>query len=265
MRTGQDTAVRFPGFYLVHHNLPGKTVGTHQWPQHVFFIPLQGEIRINLADSTLAAGPGKIIYLPPRQVMRFESSKLAGDRLICMIDNSRWKAETNLKSEPSIFPAHQLAKEILFYLLLNPGLRSARSLVSTLVHVLAESLESAAHTTLLRVAHVDSKLSDPRIGKALQILRRDHATPLRIGTVAKEAGASVRTLSRLFLTHLGLSPKQALIHFRIEAAQELLLAGNSVTSSARACGYDSPAQFIAAFRRLTGQLPSEVIRFGRKQ
>src|SRR6266478_4633494 len=41
MRVGQDIAVRFPGLYLVHHNIPGKKVDWHDWAQN-FDLPLQG-------------------------------------------------------------------------------------------------------------------------------------------------------------------------------------------------------------------------------
>jgi len=58
MRRGHGIAVRFPGLYVVHHNLPGKIVEWRAWPQqHVLFIPLQGEITILLRSGSLVGGP----------------------------------------------------------------------------------------------------------------------------------------------------------------------------------------------------------------
>lgn len=75
MRRGQDIAVRFSGLYLVHHNIPGKTVEWRAWPQHMLFIPLQGEITILLRSGSLVSGPGKMIYLPPKTSLAFQSSE----------------------------------------------------------------------------------------------------------------------------------------------------------------------------------------------
>ncbi len=265
MRRGQDIAVRFPGLYLVHHNLPGQKVEWHAWPQHVLFIPLQGEITIMLRPGSLVGGPGKMIYVPPMTSLTFSSNEVMGERLVCMIDRSRWRAVTHLQSDPSICPAHQLCKELLFYLLLNPKTHCAKSMVSTFIEILAESLESVQQASLLEVTHLDSKVRDERVRKALLIFHRDHATPVRMTAVASESGLSLRNLNRLFLEQIGLSPKQVLTHYRIAAAKDQLLAGSTVTEAAFASGYESLGQFITMFRRLTGQLPSQVARLGQKQ
>lgn len=265
MRRGQDIAVRFPGLYLVHHNIPGKTVEWHVWPHHVLFIPLQGEITILLSSGSLVGGPGKMIYVPPKTSVAFQANEALGERLVCMVDHARWRAITHSQSGPTLCPAHQLCKEILFYLLLNPTTTCANSLVSTFIQVLVESLESAQQASLLEVTHLDGKVRDERVRKALLIIHRDHPTRVRMTTVAQEAGLSLRNLNRLFLEQVGLSPKQVLTHYRITTAKDLLLAGSTVTEAALASGYESLGQFISMFRRLTGQLPSQVLRLGRKQ
>jgi AraC-like DNA-binding protein len=266
MRLGQDIAVRFPGLYLVHHNIPGMKKDWHDWAhQHVLLIPLQGEITILLRSGSLVSGRGKMLYVPPKTSLNFQASETLGERLVCMIDHTHWRAVSSFESGPAMLPAHPLCKEQLFYLLLNPKTTSAEVLVSAFIQVLAESLESTRQTSLLEVAHLDAKVRDERVRKALTILVRDHRTRVRMAGVAQEAGLSLRNLSRLFLDQLGLSPKQVLTHYRIAAARDLLLTGSTVAEAAFATGYVSLAQFITIFRRLTGQLPSEVVRLGRKQ
>ena len=266
MRLGEDIAVRFPGLYLVHHNIPGMKVDWHDWAdQHLLFIPLQGEVTILLRSGSLVGGPGKMLYLPPKTSLKFQASETLGERLVCLIDDAHWRALTSLESGPAMSPAQQLCKEQLFYLLLNPKTKSAESVVSAFIQVLAESVESTQQTSLLEVTHLAAKVRDERVRKALTILLRDHRERVRMTAVAQEAGLSVRNLSRLFLDQAGLSPKQVLTQYRIAAARNLLLAGSTVAEAAFATGYESLAQFITTFRRLTGQLPSEVLRLGRKQ
>ncbi|MDH4081264.1 MAG: AraC family transcriptional regulator [Nitrospira sp.] len=265
MRRGQDIAVRFPGLYLVHQNIPGKTMEWHAWPQHVLFLPLQGTITILFPSGSLVAGPGKMIYVPPKTSMAFQSNEALGERLICMINHPRWRAVTHSKFNPTLCPAHQLGKEILFYLLLNPKAACAKSLVSTFIQVLSESLKSAQQASLLEVTHLDSMVRDERVRTALAILQRDHSRRVRMTAVAQEAGLGLRSLNRLFLEKVGHTPKQVLTHYRIAAARDLLFSGNTVTETAFATGYESLAQFITVFRRLTGQLPSQFARLGQKQ
>jgi AraC-like DNA-binding protein len=182
-----------------------------------------------------------------------------------MINHTRWRVVTHSQFGPTLCPAHQLCKEFLFYLLLNPKTKYAKSLVSTFIQILAESLKSPQQASLLEVIHLDAKVRDERVRKALLIFHRDHPTRVRMTAVAREAGLSLRNLNRLVREEAGLSPKQVLTHYRITAAKERLLAGSTVTEAAFASGYESLGQFITMFRRLTGQLPSQVARLGQKQ
>jgi AraC-like DNA-binding protein len=262
VKRGQDIAVTFPGLYLVHHNLPGKRVAVHHHPEHLVFFPLQGEIRVTLSDRTLTAGPGAVIYLPPRTDHAFDSSSQLGERLICLVPDRRWKRAAKPPGEPLVFPASQLAKELLFYLLLHPETRHAGSLIETFLQTLGESAE--AGTPLM--AHAESRVRDPRVRRVLDSFQSDLAEPLSIPEVAAKAGLSVRTLNRLFAVELGATPKQILNRYRISAATELLVSGRAnVTEAAFHVGYQSLAQFIRVFRQLTGQLPSEVARMGRSR
>jgi hypothetical protein len=79
MRRDQDIVVRFPGLYLVHHNIPGKKVDWHVWPlQHVLFVPLQATITILLPSGSLVGGPGKMIYVPPKTSLAFQANEALG-------------------------------------------------------------------------------------------------------------------------------------------------------------------------------------------
>jgi AraC-like DNA-binding protein len=206
-----------------------------------------------------------MIYVPPETPLSFQSSETTGERLICMIDHKRWRAATTVRSGATLCNAQPLCNEILFYLLLHPTSRCVRTLLSALVQVLAESIEAVEQPSLLEVTHLDGGVRDVRIRTVLEIFRKQLATPIRMRDAAHEAGLSVRNLSRLFLAEIGMSPKQVLTQYRIAAASERLLAGDSVTEAAFASGYESLAQFVMTFRRLTGQRPSEIARRGRKQ
>ena len=90
MQRGKDIAARFPGLFLVHHNVPSGDVSEHAHPEHHLIIPLQGEVRLVLASQELVCGPGRMVYVPPATGHIFRSGKDKGERLICMIEPKAW-------------------------------------------------------------------------------------------------------------------------------------------------------------------------------
>jgi AraC-like DNA-binding protein len=264
MKKGQDVSVTFPGLYLVHHNLPAKEIARHSHSEHLLFVPLQGEIRIETESAVHVLGPGKMLYLPSKTEHSFQSSETQGERLVCLFKDSAWKKLSPTRHAPSILLVNQLAKELLFYLLLNPRTKNPSSLITALTHTLSESLDSSLGE--VQSAHLAGKSRDPRIQRALEQMESRFGGELSMDQVAKSAGLSVRNFNRLFLAEIGLTPKQAHTLFRVNRARELLSSGKrSVTEVALEVGYSSLSQFISVFRRTTGQLPSEFARLGQKQ
>lgn len=94
--------------------------------------------------------------------------------------------------------------------------------------------------------------------RAMQYLERHFAEPLRLKELAKAAGWSVPHLHDRFKEELGLSPHQALIRRRIQAARELLASTNDpVKSVSSRCGFPTAAAFCAQFKKITQLSPKE--------
>jgi transcriptional regulator GlxA family with amidase domain len=95
----------------------------------------------------------------------------------------------------------------------------------------------------------------------LALLEENFHRSFSIEEIARKSGLSTRSFNRLFLTELAVTPKQAMTLYRVERAKQLLRQGKgSVTDIAFEVGYQSVSQFIATFRRHTGQLPSSLLR-----
>ena len=84
--------------------------------------------------------------------------------------------------------------------------------------------------------------------------------PTALPAVARDAGASLRTLERCFRAETGLGLAQWRTRLRLAVALERLGAGTPVTATAHAVGYDSVAAFSRAFRQAHGVAPSSVAR-----
>jgi AraC family transcriptional regulator len=82
--------------------------------------------------------------------------------------------------------------------------------------------------------------------------------PLTLDAIAAEAGVSRFTLLRLFKRAYRETPLKRLTRLRMEEAQRRLKDGReTITETAFACGYENPAHFATAFRRVVGVSPSE--------
>ncbi|CAG9220557.1 AraC family transcriptional regulator [Paraburkholderia tropica] len=97
---------------------------------------------------------------------------------------------------------------------------------------------------------------DRRLKRICDAILHAPADPRTLDAWAAEAGASTRTLARLFLAETGLS----FVHWRqlvrVQHALPLLASGLPVADVSAALGYDTPGAFAAMFRRVTGSTPS---------
>ncbi|MDQ2067163.1 helix-turn-helix transcriptional regulator [Xinfangfangia sp. CPCC 101601] len=77
--------------------------------------------------------------------------------------------------------------------------------------------------------------------------------------LSQMAGASPRTMERLFRAETGLSFRQWRSKLRLLSAIEALNRGESSTTIAFSMGYSSPSAFIAAFREAFGTTPQRFL------
>jgi AraC-like DNA-binding protein len=104
--------------------------------------------------------------------------------------------------------------------------------------------------------------ADPRLRAVTEALAGNPGDGRGLDEWAKSAGASGRTLARLFLRETGMTFRQWRQQARLLAALTRLAAGQPVTTVALDLGYDSPSAFIAMFRRALGETPGRF--FGPK-
>ncbi len=89
-------------------------------------------------------------------------------------------------------------------------------------------------------------------------LRSDDDTDVSLAALASDAGLSRFHFCRAFKESTGLSPHAWLRQHRLEQAMNMLRdTDDPVVSIAAALGYSSQTAFAAAFRKLTGETPSE--------
>lgn len=76
-----------------------------------------------------------------------------------------------------------------------------------------------------------------------------------LDAIANEFHISLKTLERLFKTHLDNTPKSYIDMFRLSKASEFLRKNSSVTDACYKCGFQDCSQFIKKFKRQFGETP----------
>ncbi|MDB5533974.1 MAG: transcriptional regulator [Hyphomicrobiales bacterium] len=127
--------------------------------------------------------------------------------------------------------------------------------------------------TRLLAAHTGSPTTfQPTMGglspkvllRAIERLRSDSDADVSLAALASDAGLSRFHFCRAFKESTGLSPHAWLRQHRLEQAMQMLRDTDaSVVSVAAALGYASQTAFAAAFRKLTGETPSDWRRRAR--
>lgn len=255
----KDIFVHFPGVMIIHQKIPSHEVGRHTHEGHEFFLPLQGEIKVEHNHKFFKAGPGRMLYVPPKIDHRFSStSQGSGERVICLIQDELWKKQSTKKFPTLSMPCNSLAKELLFHLLIHPKIEGVKYFISALIQTLIESIQGAGlQQNHMALQHLEGKIGDERIKKSIQILDVN-ISGISMDELSKESGLSQRNLSRLFLKETGITPKEYLILIRMDKARKLLKeTPMTITDIALEVGYNSLSKFIETFKKIVGKLPSD--------
>ena len=101
---------------------------------------------------------------------------------------------------------------------------------------------------------------DRRLLRITESLQADPGDARSLEAWAAVAGASARTLARLFLRETGMSFRAWRQQARLLQALVWLAEKRPVTTLALDLGYDSPSAFIAAFKRAFGVTPARYFR-----
>ena len=97
--------------------------------------------------------------------------------------------------------------------------------------------------------------SDARAVRVAEILQGNLGRPRPLEATCKQAGASKRTIERLFQEETRLSLGKWRQQLRLMRSLQLLAAGEKISYAALEAGYSTPSAYIAMFRKTLGTTP----------
>jgi AraC-like DNA-binding protein len=153
-----------------------------------------------------------------------------------------------LVPQPAVFAVSPLLREALLALTEREEVRPGayERLRGVIIDQLVETPDQPLHLPESR---------DDRLRAVTGFLRADPGQAATLAELGRAAGASERTLSRLFRDELGMSFQRWRTILRIHHALIQLGEGRSVTDTASACGWANTTSFIDAFTAVLGQTP----------
>ncbi len=99
-----------------------------------------------------------------------------------------------------------------------------------------------------------------RVARAIELLKKRYAEPLRIEDLAAAAHMSPSSLHARFKAATAMSPLQFQKQLRLQEARRMMLVdGLEAAAAGHRVGYESPSQFSREYRRLFGAPPKREI------
>ncbi len=243
---------------LAIDEIPRPVVGMAADFDHGFVIPSHchrrgqlvhassGVMTVTTADGTWVVPPQRAVWVPGEVEHQIRMSGRVEMRTLYLSG----KAVTGLPSGCCVVAVSPLLRQLLLRVVAMPQPVPLGGAEERLVDVLLDEIQ----TTPIAPLHLPSP-ADPRIRRVADALLESPEDGRGLADWAKTAGASPRTLERLFHRETGMSFGAWRRQLRLLGALERLAAGEPVTTVALALGYDSTSAFIAMFRRNLGRTP----------
>ncbi len=103
-------------------------------------------------------------------------------------------------------------------------------------------------------------LSHPGLARTLTALHERPAEAWNLENMAAAAGMSRSAFAAAFKVHLGVTPADYLLRWRVSLMQTLLRDGTSIKSAADELGYATAASLSRAFTQVMGESPRDWMR-----
>jgi AraC-like DNA-binding protein len=238
----RSLAVGYPdGFVLAPH--------AHRWSQLIFAV--SGTMQVEASDMLWLVPPSRALWAPAGTRHAIAMRGAVAMRTI-YVPQTRAAA---LAPQSHAIEVAPLLREVILHIVSLGLLRAEVPAHAHIAEVFLDLVGAAERLPLF--------VPMPRDARAARVAKALHEDPARgddVATLARDAGASVRTLQRAFLAETGMRFVEWRQRLRLIEAVTALNAGASVTAAGTAAGYAGTSAFIAAFRAQMGETPARYLR-----
>lgn len=241
---GKSLARTYPrGLHIEPHS--------HDWAQVLYAVA--GVMWVEVGHQALVVPPQRAVWLPPGTVHSIRMMSAVEMRNLYL----RKRDVKHLTKRPDVFEINGLLRELITTIAEREAERDDEYLDLAYRFVALELAHANRYS--LRIPLPDG--TDRRLEVLCRAVIENPSVDISFEQHAASVGASVRTLARLFSRSLGIGFAEWRRQVQLAIAVSRLAEGQSVSTIARALGYQ-PSSFSDMFRRELGTSPSE---FGADQ
>lgn len=221
-----------------------ELLAAHSHPYGQVTYAIEGLLRVTVGNSTWIVPPLRAIWIPPHvvhEVMTLEKARLRA----LFVDASE---EPFTGPDCVVIDVSPLLRELILALAQCDDHSAREAMLAQLI------LDEVARSATLPMCVALPR--DKRLRALCDHMIAEPASRLTLDEWAVKAGASGRTLARLFERELGMTFGQWRQQMRLAHAAPLIARGMPLAQVAAELGYASQSAFSAMFKKTFGQSPS---------
>jgi AraC-like DNA-binding protein len=224
----------------------GHRLRRHHHSSAQLIFAARGVMRVSTDHGRWVVPPERAVWIPPLVPHAIAMSGEVAMRTLYVKPGLPRGAPRSCR----VVPVSPLLRELILRVTALPAKGRRNTADKRLLQVALDEIQFADVVPL----HIPMPRDRRAAAVAHALLERPDRRPL--SEIARSAGASERTLARLFARETGRSFGRWRQQASLLRALELLARGDSVTSVAFDVGYDSVSAFIAMFRAALGTTPA---------
>jgi AraC-like DNA-binding protein len=222
---------------------------THAWAQVLYAV--QGVMWVEIGHEALVVPPQRAVWLPPNTPHSIKMMSAVQMRNLYL----RQQDVIALSPHGEVFEVSPLLRQLIV-VMTEEGDQRSEAYRDTAYRLIVLELLAAKRSTL-RIALPTG--ADRRLESICRAVIDNPTQDISLEQHAEHAGASVRTLSRLFQQELGMGFAEWRRQVQLAVATSRLSEGHAINAIARSLGY-LPSSFSDMFRRELGAPPAAYMR-----
>lgn len=229
----------------------GHVIPDHFHPEDQLVYASRGVMTVQTFEGTWVVPPRRAVWIPAKTPHRIAMSGQVSMRTLYL---RRGMANT-LPRSCCVVNVSPLMQELILHACRYPRITRRSKAHAHLIDLMLDQLETVQAIPLQL-----STPSDPRAIRVARILEREPADARSLLALCRQAGASKRTIERIFERETSLSLGKWRQQLRLLRSLQALAAGEKTTTAALEAGYSTPSAFIAMFRKALGTTPRQYFK-----
>ena len=230
---------------------PGYVIPRHSHGSHQLVYSSTGVMTVRTTRGLWVVPSHRAVWMPQGMSHEIETSGLVKMRTLYLHP----KISNSFPRECAVVSISPLLRELILHTCRKGMLDNSIPEHARLIGVLVDQIQLLPSVPFQLPIPID-----PRANRAAQIILSTLADEGSLAQICRNAGASRRTLERLFLIETGMTTGVWRQQARVLRALQLLGTDHDVTTVAADVGYSGTSAFVAMFKKAIGSTPGAYSR-----